>query len=582
MTHAYSPLAADAGSRLSGYRGWVVAAFFTLVWICAVVAFAPIGFNPTDDGLIVAQAGRLLDGAAPHAGVVSPRPLGSPLLHIVDVVLPTPLLVTSRAIALLEGLALAIAGLRLLTNRPVRSWRVVECSLVLVVLLVGLHTFPLMAWHTVDGLLLAVVALLVLDRGLRRASPATIAVGAALAGFTPLIKQSYAPVPLLAIAWVLWRRHELGGRDHLPGRQTVLAMTALAAPGLLYLAWVATVGSMRVTVDQLLADTVDPFGGIRPGGMALVAAVISVGATLVAARQGRIGAQVGTRLINWLALTLVSAALVTVLAGGLELRPTWGITLWWIAAGSVGLRSVVDERIDPPGVAILALAWMASLSYGYPSPNLAAGLLLSLILLRAGPLALVVLPRGRSHSERLITITAVTLALVVAMASAHVRHNTVYRDTASGDQTVALGTFGAFGSGVHTNPRTGAYLQAVSDCLDAHPASNLAVLPDNAIAAVLFDRTNPFPVAWWYPQELPSDRTPILDATRRVSSDGDYLVLFQTQPAEDLASTPALPPASPASELFDYPDGIVQDVFDALDGAVVTCGPFVARYQPTS
>lgn len=241
-----------------------------------MVVFARIGFNPTDDGLILTKAGRLLDGAAPHVDVVSPRPLGSPLLHIVDVVLPTPLLVTSRAIALLEGLVLAVAGLRLLTNLPARRWGVAECSLVAVVFLVDLHTFPLMAWHTVDGLLVSVVALLVLDRGLHRASPATIAAGAALAGLAPLIKQSFALTPLLAIAWVLWRRHRLPKRDRPAGRQTALAMTTLVPPGLIYLSWLAATGSVGAAFDQLLAESVNPATGIRPGAAAITAVLISV------------------------------------------------------------------------------------------------------------------------------------------------------------------------------------------------------------------------------------------------------------------------------------------------------------------
>src|SRR5947209_7722457 len=63
---------------------------------------ANVGFNPTDDGYVLSQAYRILHGAVPHKDLISPRPLGSAVIHLVDFLVPLPLLEASRLVALAE------------------------------------------------------------------------------------------------------------------------------------------------------------------------------------------------------------------------------------------------------------------------------------------------------------------------------------------------------------------------------------------------------------------------------------------------------------------------------------------------
>jgi hypothetical protein len=55
-----------------------------------------LGFNPTDDGYVLAQASRVLSGQVPHRDIASPRPLGSALLHVSTCFLPLPLFEATR------------------------------------------------------------------------------------------------------------------------------------------------------------------------------------------------------------------------------------------------------------------------------------------------------------------------------------------------------------------------------------------------------------------------------------------------------------------------------------------------------
>ena len=49
------------------------------------------GFNPSDDGVILAQSYRLLQGQIPHLDFISIRPIGSAVFHSIHFISPLPL-----------------------------------------------------------------------------------------------------------------------------------------------------------------------------------------------------------------------------------------------------------------------------------------------------------------------------------------------------------------------------------------------------------------------------------------------------------------------------------------------------------
>ncbi len=65
-----------------------------LVFACLLLApaichlsFSWMGYNPTDDGFVLAQSRRILDGQIPHRDFISVRPVASALLHAPSVLL---------------------------------------------------------------------------------------------------------------------------------------------------------------------------------------------------------------------------------------------------------------------------------------------------------------------------------------------------------------------------------------------------------------------------------------------------------------------------------------------------------------
>ncbi len=172
-------------------------------WFALSYRYAWAGFHPTDDGFILAQAARLLHREVPHTDFFSPRPVGSPLLHVVDLLLPGPLMPVSRFVTMAELFAGVAGSVMLATGRGLKSLRPIDVAVIPAGAVISAQTFPLMAWHTVDGLLVGVASLLMLRSGIRRSSVSAVAIGGALAGFAPLVKQSHAAVPIIALAWFI-------------------------------------------------------------------------------------------------------------------------------------------------------------------------------------------------------------------------------------------------------------------------------------------------------------------------------------------------------------------------------------------
>ena len=60
-------------------------------------------------------------------------------------------------------------------------------------------------------------------------------------------------------------------------------------------------------------------------------------------------------------------------------------------------------------------------------------------------------------------------------------------------------------AGVRSGPAMLTYLTQLRDCVRAHPAGRVAVLPDNALVYPALGLRNPFPMDWLIPRELIAD-----------------------------------------------------------------------------
>ncbi|MET7997973.1 hypothetical protein ABZU76_44525 [Amycolatopsis sp. NPDC005232] len=562
--------------RVSAHVAWVL-----VLAVATELRVGRFGFHPSDQGFILAQAWRVLQGEVPHADIISARPLGSAILHVVDFALPGPLFFASSGLAMVQITLATIAFAVLVTRRPVLSWGPGRTALVAAAALLNLNGFPLMAWHTVDGITLTACGAWALDSGLRKGNPYARLGGLALLGAAVFVKQSFVLAAVIGLVWTLCYPNRL---RRLPGD-----LPALGAFGIAYVAWVSIGGGFGEMVGQLTGGV--PAYGERLLGLWLedpqvllhppvreltffaAIAVVLLVLRLAGERLGAAG-----RAASWL-LALGGAAAVawTVVDGRLTASSRWADVLWWILAVAVVVHATVRRKVSWAGLLVLATGFMTSLSWGNDTPTLLTGSLALTALLLLG----FVLPDLSPVLRRTWLTTTAGLVTVALCGWAVVAHHdeAAYLDLSHDKLTADLGTVSPAMRGIRTNPATYTYVAQIRDCLQRYPASRVAVLPDNPFAYPAFGLRNPFPLEWPLPLEIVGDAPQRMLATAAdLDREGDYLVLFETVPNKTLAQGGPVPAhVAVDAPIVDYL-GLENALRARLTGQPVACGSFVGKW----
>lgn len=503
-----------------------------------------------DDGFILAQSRRILSGQIPHRDFISPRPAGSALLHTVDFLLPLPLLQSSRLVSAIEVVAYTLAFARLAYRRPLRRWSTVQIAGAAAAVFVNLHSFPLMAWHTIDGLFFVAIGLVVLNRGLQSDQRRRVYFGLLLLGCALVMKQSFAAAPVIGGAMVWMHQRDTGVRNTTVAR----ALCVTAIPGAVYCGIVTLSGGCSAMFAQMI-NAQPTFGSSlvtilwRSRGATPILVACSAVICAIEARGGRTGA--ARSVARWSARAGLSALVLGVLlVTGTQPR---GRTLLLILVVVVVWEWTSRRRVDAFGGVMIAVAWMSALSWGYPTPRLVAG-----------SIALVIVERLWGRAPRLpkpwSTFVAPGVVALAVCASAAVCATALNERAAlnavgsSRDATLARLVPDLRGLRVDTN--TTNLIRDVATCRARYPARSTAVLPGPAIVYPIMHLDNPFAVDWVYPLELHGSTGRLVQEARRLDQRGDYLVLVS--PAEGVAQP------------------LVERLVAELHGTRDQCGSFVA------
>jgi hypothetical protein len=463
----------------------LIALFLLVVPAVLHWRFSWIGFNPTDEGFILASSRRLLEGQVPHRDFIAIRPVGSPLLHLPEVYLGgAATLWWSRLVFWLEvsasSLAWAYAGPALLGLRP---GAVTRGALALVATLLSAHYFPPMAWHTVDGLFAGAVGLVLC----LAPSPAVQLAGYAALGLAPLFKQNF--FTLLPVTLVV-----------LGDARRIGAWLAGLAPLALYALALVLTGALPDAVAQLTSQT-DVLGpGVRrylweyalPWG-----ALVGVLAMRALAAPAPL-----LRASGVLALyALVAGAAVTLTQARFLGAASFGLV--GAAAGATLALAAPERRGGLRfGVLALATAWTASISIGYNTPALATGplALLLLCLARWRPAGVHDAP---ALSRRLAALDVLLVALTVVSFGVG-RDAYVYQDRSAAQLTRPVGEVFAGGARLMTSDNTYEFLADLRTAVARAGGGPYAIVPDLAAYWITAAEVNPLPIDWTQSIELHS------------------------------------------------------------------------------
>jgi len=574
----------DKPDRFRAAAHWIAVLTPILVTAFLFVEIGRLGYNPTDDGNVLAQTGRILHGQVPHKDIIFARPMGSALLHMLDYAIPMPRFEASRLVGIGEFVLYSFAFAWLIYGIPPSRWRIFHVAGAFVALLVNMHVFPLMGWYTTDGLVFVALGFLSLESGVRHRSNGRVLLGMALLGVAPLMKQSFGLAPLFG-AFRLAIVTESGVRT----RKTAQAIAAAMLPGLLYVASVAALGGFSQMISQIgRAEAVwgrEFVNVLRDSELrlkvALLAALVTAVCFALRAAQRSTSPSERARL-SAVALTLragLSGVLIAIpLAAGLTYPGSWALLLSWSLVAYLIVDGLLQHQLDVIGLGVAMVAWMTALSWGYPLPDLIGGTVLLFVLHRMWSKE----PPPRRDLYPQLATAALIVAVIVAVVFAQARYRYPYYDRPKANLTSSLSSVSRKFGRIRTNSLTAQYLQEIKSCVRRYPAAHVAFLPDNPGIYPALGLTNPFPIDWMYPNEVRNESKRILSVATSLDRSGDYLVMFQTFSAFGLPSFRRLVPARPDSRIFFYNSSLGDEIAARLHGKKVTCGPFLGVYDSSS
>jgi hypothetical protein len=499
-----APTAVRDGKRCFALFAIVVIPTVAHVWLSRA------GYSPTDDGMILALARRLVSGEVPHRDFISVRPVGSGLVHAPFLLAGELGYWTSRWFVWCQFGAIAWACVRILESytQPLGGRRF---ALAVLVFIATAHYIPPMAWHTIDGVCATCMGVALVRT---RAGWAAM-LGYVLIGLGCICKQSF--VVSATVAFVA-----------LGGHRSLRHVVAVLAPGALYIIVLGLAGAVDDAVQQLTMTSgplLDGMYELYTGLNSLVGIVLGILVLLVDRWAGH-------RAARW-ARALVIAPLffglfVRVLPWPIPLAfPMYSFTL--VAYLAI---AVVAQRGENRSLVLIALALgvAASLSHGYLTPAIASGMLVIAVTLPPSDR----LADGLLPDAALLGITALALAAFIT-----VRTRYVYLDDAR-HLTHDLGTTLPGGRLIRTSERSHAFLADLRRTSDAVTARGrrYAIVPDAAGWWAFATQRNPLDVDWWIDVELGFDHPALvhralnaLDAQR-----GRITMLVQKYSTDALAT----------------------------------------------
>jgi hypothetical protein len=510
-------LALEPAPRLAVTRKSVLVCvlFFMLVPTVAHWQFSWMGFTPTDEGYVLMTSRRLLAGQVPHRDFITNKPTLSPLLHMPEVALGGDYTFwISRFVVWLQFAVLGWAWAELLISLLLpRRDPLYVAAFALLAFLFSSNTFPPIAWHTIDGLFLLSLGLLLRIRLPRFTFPAYFLIGAAY-----LCKQSFA-FAFIAVLIALgdWRR--------------LRYWLAALLPVIIYCGFFISVGGLPDAVAQLTAQR----GVVDPGIRSYVHNPLVAWGVLAGVGLGwllGLGRVVQSTVALWLASVGISICALELMRGMYRFGDVSGYSLFGVALGLVvsSLARGKSVAVVRAGLLALTAAWCVALSMGFNSPNLAAGPLVCFILVAviAGTI-----PRisNRRVGQAVIILIAVSLS-----SFAVARRHWIYRDAPATKLTGKLDGVFPGAKSIQTNANTLEYLEDLQVAIGKVHGKRYTILPDTAGYWVKAGQLNPISIDWPNWTELGNDKL-LHRAERDLGQEkGRLTILMEKVAVEDLAT----------------------------------------------
>lgn len=503
---------------------YFIVAGLTLILI--VISFSAInyveneGFNPTDEGVVLAQSWRIINGEVPHSDFISIRPAASGYLHSIIFAFPGHLVPNARWFVLFQYFMIALI-MSLMLFREIE--RVLQLkihfiyffSLLISGFTVVVLNYNLYSWTTIDAVFWSVLAMPLVFSSQRW----KILLGLIFTGFAALSRQTFAVVTIAAYLYVFYQSRKSFARY-------IGVFLMGAVPFFAYLLMLIIADALPDFINQMIGRSeffqtailqyIKRFAIGMTSPLNMVCLFIC--AVLYFKRKTdfvRMFLDKGLHAV--LSLVYICFALVLIVRHFLldkidiyNLPFDLFFMLVFFAIFHFLLRPN-SKTIRKISIAVLIISWTSSISLGDNSPVFTAGILfLSLIVMCYD----VILSYPSKFTKPVTNkVLVLVLALTITTLGIYSQSRINYRDTSSDEFVTGLSDaspeFGSIGANRHIV----AYYKELSEIFKELPNSfdNTVVFPHNAMFYPVMKTKNPAPLDWITANEYIGQEERIID-----------------------------------------------------------------------
>jgi len=528
------------------------------------------GFNPSDDGVILAQSYRLIQGLVPHLDFISIRPVGSAVLHSLHFISPLPLEVSARWLTLFQYLSYSLLWVWLMVRfTRIRKYRGLIFYFLLGVwaFLLNQNFYNLFPWTTIDALFWIVIALsfyLPDPKGIfQKRAWFKVALITFFASMAALSRQTFALPALIIVLSLAYH-----GIRRKKWMQLIAGFIIGAIPVILYFSVLVMNAAMPLFLEQMTGRTELIDTGIREFFVQFWDSPVVWFHILVVflLLLYRLTEGSGSGTVFRIALIPMGryafAAIFTLMAFSAFLFPEslfgqsfmqfWMLVLLWVF-------EEVTRQIKPQQrrwfLWVVIISWTSAISLGDNAPVFALGLINVTAL---GYILFQFAERGFSF-RRLANFQIISTALLLVLIFLSIRSQRKinYRDVSAGDQEYVMGElFPEFGK-IKTNENCYSYIEEIDNLYQelGFPYGRFVVLPNAAIIYPILGSPNPLPVDWMQGPEFIGSEKFLNEGISSAVSGKEIFFLIDKYNSKRFADS--LLPAKYPEDFYPYMEGII-------------------------
>jgi hypothetical protein len=478
------------------------------------------GLNPTDDGVILAQSWRILQGQIPHLDFVSIRPVGSGVLHTIHFALPFPLEMSARYFVLFQFFIVAFSWVqffRLKSNFKHELPLVYQLSILLMAWIFGTYNYNLFSWTTIDAVFWSSLGFYFCERAFHTQRKwLGLAVGLFAFSMAGLSRQSFLIITAIGWLWTLLRLY------HRKSWKNMIISAGIGiSPFIIYALVILTHNAGKAFIIQITGETsfydtaINTFWqGFKSHeirwltwGILLFSLIFGIIRRVSPKTRAFFAALPAIRMVFVLETGLVIYFFYRIfdyfLSQSLDIYSLPFIAFWILINMLALLISVQENRLRDclPAWFALLVAWVSSISLGCNSPVFSFAILfVAIIWVYLKKYQDVILLK-----QTWIQIILPALTLILSIITIKSQFEVNYRDLGKSTHTHFLSEINPDYGRISTNEYTFKYLNEIDSLIKRYETDKgkICFVPDNAIIYPVYRLKNPLPLDWGQIGEMP-------------------------------------------------------------------------------